>query len=459
VAGRCEKRGNITLALTGTFKGEEVKFSFPLEVSDASELAPRAWGEIAVASLVALNNPELDELITAYCQHFSIGSKVASFLILETEEDYKAFDISDERSEIKVNNLARFLDLQWKDAGRELTAKEKFARFVEQIEKRMKLLKGEKGGHAKALLAALGDADYELPGMVSSNKVLLRKDVLSEYLKARGEMRRKVGIYTEEAKRRTKKKVADALRALSCVVELYPARSDALRLVGYRLLEIGEPACAAGLFWRVQESRPFEPQSYRDLARSFELAGKPGLAAVQYEIILAGEWHERFHSLKKVVLEEYCMLMRAAIKEKSVGEELLELFGDRLEHLAVDEGKADLRVTISWNTDNTDIDLWVIEPDGEKCYYENDETKSGGRLLDDLTEGYGPERYQTVKAGKGSYTVKVHYYDTNPNLLGGETYVTVTVAKYAGSDRQEVNCYNVVLKKQDEVADVCHIEF
>ena len=31
--------------------------------------------------------------------------------------------------------------------------------------------------------------------------------------------------------------------------------------------------------------------------------------------------------------------------------------------------QSDLRVTISWNTDATDVDLWVIEPDGTKCFY------------------------------------------------------------------------------------------
>jgi len=38
-----------------------------------SELAPRGWGEIAVASLLALNDPGLDSLVTAYCQD-SAGS-------------------------------------------------------------------------------------------------------------------------------------------------------------------------------------------------------------------------------------------------------------------------------------------------------------------------------------------------------------------------------------------------
>ena len=54
---------------------------------------------------------------------------------------------------------------------------------------------------------------------------------------------------------------------------------------------------------------------------------------------------------------------------------------------------------------------------------------------------------------------QVHYYGTNPNLLGGETHVTVTVTKYAGTDKQETRRYNAVLEKHDDVAEICHVEF
>ena len=87
------------------------------------------------------------------------------------------------------------------------------------------------------------------------------------------------------------------MRVLSSVIEEHPGRGDALRLVGYRLLDLKQPAQAARLFEQVQRQRPFEPHSYRDLARSLEECGQYGLAAVQYEIVLAGTWHNRFREL------------------------------------------------------------------------------------------------------------------------------------------------------------------
>ncbi len=247
---------------------------------------------------------------------------------------------------------------------------------------------------------------------------------------------------------------------LSSIVEEYPGRGDALRLVGYRLLDMAQPAQAVRLFQNVQRSRPFEPHSYRDLARSLEDSGKYGLAAVEYEIILAGTWHTRFHeSLKEVVQEEYAHMMREAIARKAVSKELADHFGDRLEKMTGSQMQDDLRVTMSWNTDGTDVDLWVIEPDGTKCYYQHTKTKNGGELSQDVTQGYGPERYHMQKAVPGEYRIIVNYFAANPNLLAGETHVNVVVTHHAGTPQEVVERHTVILKKDKEEVEVCRVKF
>ncbi len=120
--------------------------------------------------------------------------------------------------------------------------------------------------------------------------------------------------------------------------------------------------------------------------------------------------------------------------------------------------QADLRVTISWNTDNTDVDLWIMEPDGTKCFYQNQKTSSGGQLSQDQTQGYGPERYQVVKALPGVYTVIVHYYRADANLLAGETHVNVLVTKHAGTPEEVVERHTVLLKQANEQVEVCKIQ-
>src|SRR5262249_50100424 len=97
VAGKATKAGKTTLVVEGKFMGQPFAEEYPIDVTPAGELAPRGWAEIAVASLLALNDPELDSLVTAYCQQFGIASRVASFLVLENAADYKRLDLEKER--------------------------------------------------------------------------------------------------------------------------------------------------------------------------------------------------------------------------------------------------------------------------------------------------------------------------------------------------------------------------
>src|SRR5207249_4470623 len=62
VAARVNKPGHATLMLEGTFLGQKHVEEYPIDVAVAGELAPRGWAEIAVASLLALNDPKLDDL-------------------------------------------------------------------------------------------------------------------------------------------------------------------------------------------------------------------------------------------------------------------------------------------------------------------------------------------------------------------------------------------------------------
>ncbi len=152
-------------------------------------------------------------------------------------------------------------------------------------------------------------------------------------------------------------------------------------------------------------------------------------------------------------------MMREAIQRKAVKKEVADHFGNRLEGMTAVLKPHDLRVTISWNTDGTDVDLWVIEPDNTKCFYSNRNTPSGGELSQDMTQGYGPERYQIAQAHKGTYRVMAHYYRANPNLLAGETHVNVVVTRHAGTPQEVVERHTAILKKNGEAVEVCRIDF
>jgi hypothetical protein len=461
IAGRASGTGKTTLVVEGTYLGKRLVQEYPVEITGQGELAPRGWGEIAVASLLSLNDDRYDGLVTAYCQQFGIGSRVASFLILENEAEYKRFNLDEERGKTLPGDLGQWVEETWKGLGKALSPREALERFLARIEPRVHLQSGPQAEHVKKLLTLLGDADCELPKAAVQGVIVHANEVSSAYLARREHDPQSVNPYLDEARHRAGKQDIDgAVRALSSVVEVYPGRGDSLRLVGYHLLDLQQPAHAAQIFGRVLHQRPFEPHSYRDLARSLEACGKYGLAAVEYETILAGTWHARFRdSLKQVALEEYATMMRDALRRKAVTGKLAYLFGERLEKLDPSRAQADLRVTISWNTDATDVDLWVIEPDGEKCFYQHNKTKSGGELSQDMTQGYGPERYQIQKAQKGTYRIVVHYYSVNPNLLAGETHVNVTLTKFAGTPQETTERHTVILKQHGEEVEVCRVGF
>ncbi|HEV3257912.1 MAG TPA: VIT domain-containing protein [Gemmataceae bacterium] len=461
VAGRVIGTGRTQITVEGTFLGKTVVQQYPVEVTGTGELAPRGWAEVAVGSLLALNDPKLDNLVTAYCQQFGIGSRVASFLVLENEADYKRLNLQEERGKTLPGDLGRFLDENWRLLARVVSARDGWLDYLARVGPRLQLTDSGDGVAVHKLVGLLGDKDFELPEANLRGTLLKRGDVPPTYLTARAADRSNVAIYLNEARRRADARDVDgAVRVLSSVVEEFPGRADALRLVGYRLLDFKQSPQAVRLFQQVQRSRPFEPHSYRDLARSLEQSGRFGLAALQYEIVLAGTWHNRFRdSLKLVAQEEYAQMMQQALRSRAAGKALAGFFGERLERLASTKDQGDLRVTISWNTDATDVDLWVIEPDGTKCFYQNTRTPSGGELSQDETQGYGPERYQIKHAQPGTYTVIVHYFATNPNLLGGETHVNVAVARHAGTPRETVERHTVILKRHDEQVEVSKVKF
>src|SRR5262249_510635 len=147
----------------GTFLGQRVVHEYPLEIKGNAELAARGWAEIAVASLLSLNDPQLDGLVTAYCQQFGIGSRVASLLVLENDNDYNRLNLEEERGETVQGDLSKYLEASWQSLAKVVSPRESYQRFLSRIEPRVKVLNGAHGDHVKKLLALLTDKDFQLP--------------------------------------------------------------------------------------------------------------------------------------------------------------------------------------------------------------------------------------------------------------------------------------------------------
>jgi uncharacterized protein YfaP (DUF2135 family) len=109
----------------------------------------------------------------------------------------------------------------------------------------------------------------------------------------------------------------------------------------------------------------------------------------------------------------------------------------------------DVRVTVIWDTPGTDVDLWVTDPDGELCKYNHAQTKLGGSLDTDETDGFGPEVFTLARAKAGSYSVRVHYYSGGP-----PTRARVEVVLHEGQAREERREAQAVLLGKDDQPQV-----
>ena len=100
----------------------------------------------------------------------------------------------------------------------------------------------------------------------------------------------------------------------------------------------------------------------------------------------------------------------------------------------------DVRVVIDWDANETDIDLWVTDPNNEKCSYSNKNTRIGGRISNDITQGYGPEEFRLKNAIEGQYTIEVKFYGSRKQtVLGMVTVRAIVYTNFGTTDeRKEV---------------------
>jgi len=73
-------------------------------------------------------------------------------------------------------------------------------------------------------------------------------------------------------------------------------------------------------------------------------------------------------------------------------------------------------IELVWDTNLTDIDLHVLQPDGEMVYYKYKESSIGGRLDVDDRDGFGQEHYtlgeyRSDRPIPGKYIVWINYFD------------------------------------------------
>ena len=240
-----------------------------------------------------------------------------------------------------------------------------------------------------------------------------------------------------------------SLRVLSNLAEMDLENRHILRVLGYRLIQAGQPALAVPVFEQVLRLAEEEPQSFRDLGLAYAADGQYQQAIDNlYEVALR-DWDSRFPGIEEIALAE----LNAIVAAHPAGLDTRRIDPRLLRNLPLD-----LRVVLSWDSDNSDMDLWVTDPNGEKCFFSHQRTYQGGRITNDFTGGYGPEEFSLRKAKPGKYKVEANFYGERQQLVTGATTLNLWLSTGFGAGKQKDQKVTLRLKDAKEVVLVGEFE-
>lgn len=105
--------------------------------------------------------------------------------------------------------------------------------------------------------------------------------------------------------------------------------------------------------------------------------------------------------------------------------------------------EAVILVTLTWDKNDTDVDMYVIDPTGDYSAYYHMWTADGGELDIDNTWGYGPEHWtltygDTIRWDE-PYQIRSHYFSDNDN---GGTNFNISVLLYEGTEHEVRSTYS-----------------
>ena len=246
------------------------------------------------------------------------------------------------------------------------------------------------------------------------------------------------------------------LRVLSNLAELRIDDAALLRVFAWRLGEAGELDRAIETLERVRGLRPEDPQSHRDLAlvladrmdRDRRAADGLRAARLLYDVVV-GEW-QRFEEIEVIALMELNRLLARLERLDASSASRATFVDERLRKLL----DVDVRIVMSWDADNTDIDLHVVEPSGEEAFYGHNTTTIGGHVSRDFTQGYGPEEYVLRRALPGVYKIRCKYYGSSQQTLVGPATVTATVITNYGRADEKRQVLTLRLESVKETVDI-----
>jgi len=249
-----------------------------------------------------------------------------------------------------------------------------------------------------------------------------------------------------------------ARRTYSAIAELLPKDVEARRALATLFKQAGDFESARMQLLSALELRPDDRRTAFELGDVEERLGHHAEAMQRFEATAgAADVTEALrYPAKQRLSQIYAAERRAAIKDGD--RTRASALADRIKGLGIHGGSEnDIKIYLSWDTDQTDIDLWVTTPGGEKVFYSHKQGKHGEALFDDVTTGYGPESFTANRAEHGDYTVQVNFYGTRSGFKEARGEVVVVLDEGRAAERREVFPYRIFDEKDTATVARIHV--
>lgn len=444
LAGRYSKLNAAQLRMKVSQPGRKKTFTINFRQQLTSELASRVYGQIATTQLEDLGSLSEKEAIQ-YAVHFGVPGQTCSYVMLESKRDYDRYniDLDDNVEFIKENLVNKLLTKFLKNTSQLGNAKVDFLNMIKKLSKDDAGSELVLAHEVDSLIKSLPQTAFEVQVARLRCKRRTTRGMSTQLQGALQEDKLNHKIISQAAEQRSRYRKHDAIRLLSSLIEKNAGDANQLRDVGFLAMKWGLPEHTYFIFKKLIDLRPYQPPSYQLIAQALVQAQKYELAMLYYEIAIQTSWDDwDAEDFNLITAIDYIRFMRAMQKQPDFKHQaFIAKRLPSLERILEDEDyngrKKDLMVYITWNTDQTYVDLYVNEPSGEVCSYHDDETKNGGKMTEDV-EGLGPVLYYIEKAPKGKYEVKINYYNEEWERASTKTRVYVVVYRNWGKPNEKV---------------------
>jgi len=462
LAGRFRQLQQPKLEIQVSQKGKNQKrkkrnFSLSFDQQITSELAKRVYGQIATTQLESLGYMAEKEAIQ-YAVHYRVPGQTCSFVMLESDREYRRFKITKEDNTkfIAGNTVKDLLQkLLLKNNLEQLgNAKLEFLHFLQKLEKGESGVKLTFTQQLKSLIEGLPLKAFEVKSPKLNTRRRTTRGMATELLADLQGGNPTYAMVNEWAEVRKRRNKDEAIRLLSSLVEKNPGNTNQLRDIGFSAMKWDMPQHTYFIFKKLIDFRPYQPPSYQLIAQALDQMGKYELAILYYEVILQAKWNDWDHKdFRLISALDYLRFLRKItaskvnfFKEYAKGRiGTLETWVNNTKY---NGDQKDLLVYITWNTDNTYVDLFIKEPSKEVCSYHRKKTKEGGIMTQDV-EGLGPVVYYADKAQRGKYTIRVNYYNEEWERASTKTRVYVVIYRNWGKENEKVIRKVVTLDSKD----------